>query len=83
MTKGSETEHVALTALRGVLATQRPDLLSMLEGIGKGARLPDGDREILREVVAAELVESELGPNDEPTPRGLMLEDVIDWLGHR
>jgi len=68
--------------LRKVTAQRRPDLLPLLQSIETGQRrLRQEDREELREVVAAELVETGLDASDNPTQRGLMLERVIDWLG--
>ena len=38
------------------------------------------DRGELRKLLADELISEELGPDDEPTERGLVLEAAIDWL---
>jgi hypothetical protein len=59
---------------------QRRDL-SALFLIDRLGSLSDDERETLRSVVADELVETGLGPDDEPNARGKVLEDLIDRLG--
>ena len=78
-----KAKNMELVALREVISRRRPELLPILEPIEKGDRLREADRELLREVIAEEFVETGLDPDDEPTSRGLMLEGIIDWLGHR
>lgn len=68
--------------MRTILSRRRPDLLALLEDLSSGS-LTDEDREVLRGVIADELVEYGLDSTDEPTPHGLVLEDLIDWLGRR
>lgn len=66
--------------MRTILSRRRPELLALLEALSSRS-LTDEDREVLRAVIADELVEYGLDSKDEPTPHGLFLEDLIDWLG--
>jgi hypothetical protein len=68
--------------LRQVVERRHADLLELVDVLDTRP-LTDDEREELRGVIADELVEDELDAQDEPTPRGLLLEEVIDWLGHR
>ncbi|MGZ3595248.1 MAG: hypothetical protein ACXU9G_06275 [Syntrophales bacterium] len=74
--KSAETD-----LLREVLLKLRPPLLTMIDSIGI-VPLTDNQREELRSVVADELVETGLGKDDEPNERGLLLEHLIDRVGH-
>jgi hypothetical protein len=71
--------HELLVELVG---KHRPELLPLVKLIGLKP-LSMEQREDLRSVVATELTESGLDINDEPTKRGLLLEELIDWLGDR
>jgi hypothetical protein len=68
--------------LRQIVEARAAALLPLVDSIGTKPLRRD-EREKLRTVLAGELVEKELDEQDEPTARGLVLEDVIDWLGHR
>ncbi len=71
----------AMQLLRQIVSKHEPDLLRLVGSIGS-VPLTTEERESLREIVARELVETGLGPNDEPNDRGLLLEDLIDQLAH-
>lgn len=59
----------------------QPDLQDVLDSAEK-VFLTDSDRLSLRDAAADELLESGTGfLKDEPTPKGLLLEEIIDWLG--
>ena len=45
-------------------------------------QLTDDQREDLRQAVTDELIETGLRDDDEPNERGLLLEELIDRLGH-
>ena len=66
--------------LRRILARRDPDALMAFGDVDRGF-MSEADREFLREIVTAELAERGFQPDDEPTPYGLALEDLIDWLG--
>lgn len=68
--------------LERIVSARRPELL-LLVHVLKTAGLTQEQRESLRGVIADELSEAGLGDNDEPNSYGLVLEDLIDWLGHR
>jgi hypothetical protein len=68
--------------LRQIVASRQPELLPLIEAIGT-TPLGEDDRELLREAVASELVDTGLTVDDEVTPHGQVLEDLIDWLGTR
>ena len=67
--------------LKEVLSKRRPYTLPLLDSLGS-ASLTDEQREELRGAIAEELIEAGLGPGDEPNQDGLLLESLIDRLGH-
>ncbi|MBP6940667.1 MAG: hypothetical protein KBB65_02745 [Syntrophorhabdaceae bacterium] len=67
--------------LQKVLLKHHSSLLKIMDSIGM-VPLTDEQREKLREVLANELLETGLGKDDEPNERGLLLEGLIDRLGH-
>lgn len=67
--------------LSDVVSKWRPELLPLLDVIGH-VKLTLEQQEELRQVVAMELVDTGLSQDDEPNPRGLLLENLIDRLGH-
>lgn len=67
--------------LGGIILKHKPALMSVFELIGVQP-LTEEQREALREIIAAELSESGLTENDEPNQRGLLIEELIDRLGH-
>ncbi len=56
------------------LPPERPELRERAEENALSAV----ERREVCELIAMELMETGLGPDDEPTPRGLRLEDLID-----
>jgi hypothetical protein len=81
MRRPTQSDRDMLALLRRIIERRKPGLSPLLNEIGRH-RVSDDEREMLRGVVADELVEAGLRPNDEPTAYGLALEAVIDWLGH-
>ncbi len=67
--------------LRRILARRDREALKAFGDLDRGF-MSEADKEFVREIVADELVEHGLQPDDEPTPYGLALEELIDWLGH-
>jgi hypothetical protein len=72
-------EHEFLL-LREVVAKQAPSLLGLVARVMPS--LTDGQREDLRQAVAAELGETGFAPDGRITERGRSLEGLIDRLGH-
>lgn len=66
--------------LREVLWKRQPSLLHRLDSLGV-IPLTTEQREELRQVLADELCETGLQPDDEPNERGLRLDDLIGQLG--
>lgn len=66
--------------LREVITKYRPDLIGVFYSPQTGD-LTAQQRMDLREAVGNELCETGLRENDEPNERGLLLEELIDWLG--
>lgn len=67
--------------IRELLLQHKPSLLPILNSIGKEA-LTVEQRESLREVILDEFLQTGTEEDDEPNERGLMLEQLIDKLGH-
>jgi len=65
--------------LRSVVSAREPELARLADGATRGT-LSDQERELLFEVVQAELLECELDEQWQPTRRGLDLEDLGDVL---
>ena len=67
--------------LREVVQDHRPDLLTILES-RENIELTEQQRDDLRQAVTDEFCQTGLKENDEPNQRGLLLEKIIDRLGH-
>lgn len=72
----------AMRVLTELVGRRSPIDLAIVAAI-KARELSADERERLREIVADEFVEYGLGPDDEPNSRGLLLDDIIAWLGHK
>jgi hypothetical protein len=66
--------------LRLTVERHVPELFPLVDTVGK-TPLNETDREALRGVVLTEFLAAGLGSDDEPTPYGLELEELIDALG--
>jgi hypothetical protein len=75
------TETVLVRLLDEVVRTRAPEKLMLITKACAGSLAAD-EREELRDVLADELVEEGLGPDDEPMKRGRLIEAAIDWLGY-
>lgn len=67
--------------LSEVLRKRNPSMIGIVASF-QNVALTDDQREELRQAVTDELIETGLRDNDEPNERGLMLEELIDRLGH-
>lgn len=67
--------------LAGLLSRRAPQLTALLVKVDELA-LTNDDRDVLRDVIIAELCDHGLKPNDEPNEYGLALEALLDDLGH-
>jgi len=67
--------------LKEILVKNAPSLLPVLDSVGL-IPLTGEQREEIREAIADELLKTGLSENDEPNERGLLLESLIDRLGH-
>jgi hypothetical protein len=67
--------------LRETLMNRAPDFLNLFDS-PEGVRLSTNQRDELRQIVTDEFCATGLRENDEPNARGLVLEDIIDRLGH-
>jgi hypothetical protein len=67
--------------LREVVQDHRPDLLTILDS-REDVALTEQQRDDLRQAVTDEFCQTGLKENDEPNQRGLLLEEIIDRLGH-
>lgn len=65
-----------LTLLREVLWKRQPVLLRVVNLLGESP-LTDEQRDEIRNVLADELCETGLLPNDEPNQRGIALDNII------
>jgi len=69
-----------ITLLRRCVERYAPELLP-LTGDADHEAFTEADREALRGAVLAEFLAAGRNRDDEPTPYGLELEDLIDALG--
>ena len=76
-----EKDEAQLRLLREVVEKRDVASLKMVDVIGQRL-LTSQEREDLRHLVADELIDTGLEPNDEHNERGRRLEDLIDWLRH-
>lgn len=76
------TENVIVRLIRDVVHARAPDMVQLVEHL-RVEHLSEAQRETIRELLADELVEEGLGPDDEPNERGHLVEAAIDWLGHQ
>lgn len=67
--------------LTDLVVRRAPQLETVLAKMDQLA-LTDDDRDALRDVVIGELCDRGLKPNDEPNEYGLVLDALIDDLGH-
>lgn len=67
--------------LSEVLWKREPSLVGVVASL-QDIQLTADQREELRQVVTDELMETGLRHDDEPNERGLLLEELIDRLGH-
>jgi hypothetical protein len=67
--------------LSEVIWKHRPDLIGVLGSL-QDVQLTEYQRDELRQVVTDEFTETGLRDDDEPNARGLLLEELIDRLGH-
>lgn len=63
------------------ITARAPERIGLIDKLG--SRLDQSTREAIRHILADELVETGLRPDDEPNDRGLLIETTIDWLGHQ
>jgi hypothetical protein len=71
----------SLTLLRTIIDARKPDLLSLVDSLGQKP-LTQEQREAMRHVVADELFDIGLSTDQSPNQYGLLLERLIDLLGH-
>lgn len=74
------TEEALRRLTAEVVRTRAPERLGLLDELGSRP-LEEGTREVLRGLLADELVETGLDEDDEPNDRGRLIEAAIDWLG--
>lgn len=69
-----------LRLLRDIVSRRDPDALGLVASIGSKPLTLDA-RERLRGLLADELAEAGLGPDDEPTKLGERIDNMISELG--
>lgn len=67
--------------LSEVLWKRDPSMIGVVASLQE-VQLSEDQREELRQAITDELMETGLRDDDEPNERGLMLEELIDRLGH-
>ena len=67
--------------LSEVLSKRNPSMMGIVASF-QNVGLTDDQREELRQTLTDELIETGLREDDEPNERGLLLEELIDKLGH-
>lgn len=76
------SEEVLMNLIREVFLMRAPEQLQLIAKLRREP-LASNEREAIREVLADELLDNGLGPDDEPDERGRLIEAAIDWLGQR
>jgi hypothetical protein len=76
------SDAAMMRLIEGIVRARAPTDLRVATAL-QDRHLSDEQRETLRELLSDELVETGLGPDDEPNERGRLIEAAIDWLGHR
>ncbi len=78
---GYSLTQMALRAfVQEVMLARSPEYASLISDVRRQA-LSAEQKENIRGILADELVDSGLGPDDEPNDRGRVIEAAIDWLG--
>jgi hypothetical protein len=67
--------------LSEVLWKRHPSMIGIVASL-QNVVLTDDQREELRQALTDEFMDTGLRENDEPNDRGLLLEELIDKLGH-
>jgi hypothetical protein len=67
--------------LREIIESHRPEMLGILDS-PEDSRLTEQQRDHLRQEITDEFCRTGLQANDEPNQRGLLLEELVDRLGH-
>lgn len=70
----------ALRLLRTVVAKRDPEMMSVVERMESGGPCADDERTRLCLLISDEFTATGLGEDDEPLPRGLLLEDLLDMV---
>lgn len=68
-----------ISVLREVIEKRQPELVPLADRAGKEI-LTEEELEKLRNVVSDEFAEVGLQENDEPNPRGIVLDDIMGFL---
>jgi hypothetical protein len=76
------TDESLVRLISEVVLAREPAQLDVV-GQLRTRRLTEDEREAIREILADELLENGLGPDDEPNERGSLIETAIDWLGRQ
>jgi hypothetical protein len=70
-----------INLLKDIVSRNNPSLMWIVDSIGKSPLSVD-QREELRGVIATDIIQTGLREDYEPDERGLLLENLIDRLGH-
>lgn len=82
MKDGLDRRGDPLAILTAIVTIDRPDLVDLVEQIGR-RRLTEIEREELRHAVALEFTGRGYTDAEGQNEYGVALNDVIDWLGHQ
>ncbi len=77
-----QVKNEDMELLHEAISKQQPHLLHLLNSLGR-VPLSEEERTSLRLAVTGELCATGFEEHDEPNARGLRLEKLIDYLGHR
>ena len=79
MTRRVTLRESELALLREVVERRAGDLLVLLPKAAANTLMP-AERTLLCELLTAEFAETGIGDDSEPTPRGFLLEELIDVI---
>ena len=78
---GSRLPDELRALLTNIVLKHRPGIADRLSDVAVKEVLKSGERGDLGDILTAEFAATGVGDDGEPNRRGLMIEELIDWVG--